>query len=432
MLCGLLGIVAALLRKDSKNLYAFGILWFFVAILPRSSIVPSAELVVDYKTYLASMGLLLIFALGITRLAVFLADKFALAKKGKLAVPKVAAGSLALEKVGVHSALLGYSLLAMLMGVMSYQRNLVWESGLAFWGDIMKHAPHKARAYNNYGVELLKVTQPRKAIPYFKKAIKLEPIYWDAFNNLAIAHNYLGNVDLAIAATQQAMRINPNHVESYNNIGKYYTAAGEFDRAHAAFTGAIRLRAHYGKAYYNWGNLYAMQNNLEKAYECFKKSCTEADFDNVPHGFSAWGRTAIMLNKLGEAESAFQNALKFNPNFKESLLGLGNVYHFTKQPLKARPYYERLANLYPDDAAGWCNIAETYFAQNDVKTAIEYLMKARRCKNCPPRVDFTIAEYMAQKGEYTMARHLMNQVLRNPEAPEKLKEGARKLLGKIA
>ena len=48
--------------RDQSSLWLFGPVWFFVALLPRSSIVPSLELMNDYKTYAASIGILFLFA----------------------------------------------------------------------------------------------------------------------------------------------------------------------------------------------------------------------------------------------------------------------------------------------------------------------------------------------------------------------------------
>ena len=56
-------LIIALLRRNKTDLIVFGLLWFFVYIAPRSTIIPSAELIVDYKTYGASMGWL--FVIGI-------------------------------------------------------------------------------------------------------------------------------------------------------------------------------------------------------------------------------------------------------------------------------------------------------------------------------------------------------------------------------
>ena len=415
MLMSVFSLIGYLLWKDRKNIYAFSLIWFFICIAPRSSLIPSAELAVDYKTYMASIGVFVLFALAIVKLSLFLAQRFTVLQ----------------QQYAVKKSFVGYMSLALLLGLLTFQRNTVWASGINFWGDIIVHAPSKARGYNNYGVELLKEGKPRQSLPYFKKAIKLEHAYWDAFSNLAIAYAWLDHYDLAVSATEQSLRINGNHVESYNNLGKYLTKLKEYDRAHTAFQVATQLRPYYGKAYFNWGNMHLLQNNIEAAHECFRKCCYEGDFDDNPHGFALYGRTCVMLEKYEDAMKAFNKSLQFDPLYHDALLGLGNVYHLTKRFELARQIFKKLAIAYPDDASGWCNMAQAYFSTRQAPEAIDCLMKARNCSNVPSAVDFTIAEYMVNIGEKTMARQLANNVINNPQAAEQLKQQAQGILQKL-
>src|SRR5579859_5356525 len=57
-----------LFRKNNNNLIIFGMLWFFISIAPRTTIMPSTELIADYKTYLSSLGWLFVLACGIVYL----------------------------------------------------------------------------------------------------------------------------------------------------------------------------------------------------------------------------------------------------------------------------------------------------------------------------------------------------------------------------
>ena len=53
-------LIVGLLRQNRTHPIAFGLLWFCVALAPRSTIIPSPELLVDYKTYLGSCGWLFV------------------------------------------------------------------------------------------------------------------------------------------------------------------------------------------------------------------------------------------------------------------------------------------------------------------------------------------------------------------------------------
>ena len=48
-LCVIFAVVVRLLRKHAAHIGAFGLVWFFASIAPRSSFIPSSELLVDYR-----------------------------------------------------------------------------------------------------------------------------------------------------------------------------------------------------------------------------------------------------------------------------------------------------------------------------------------------------------------------------------------------
>ncbi|MFH1456777.1 MAG: hypothetical protein ABIF17_01530, partial [Patescibacteria group bacterium] len=118
----LLILLTALLMfiKNRSNIFTFCTLWFFIAVLPRASIIPSTELVCDYKTHLASFGILFFIAF----LVLFLIKKI----KEMFVLPKQ------------HATFQTYalSLLFLSLGFVSYSRNKVWNSDLLFWQDAVK------------------------------------------------------------------------------------------------------------------------------------------------------------------------------------------------------------------------------------------------------------------------------------------------------
>src|SRR5690606_29967116 len=114
-------------------------------------------------------------------------------------------------------------LIVLPLGCMTLKRNNIWRSGLEFWPNMIDNAPQKARADNNYGVELsLKLGKYVESIPYFQKAIDMDPLYPDPYNNIAVVYAHIGQVDRAIESLKQVLRINPYHAEGYNNIASFF------------------------------------------------------------------------------------------------------------------------------------------------------------------------------------------------------------------
>jgi tetratricopeptide (TPR) repeat protein len=395
------------LRKNSTDLVSFGLLWFFIAIAPRSTIVPSPELLVDYKTYPASLGWLLVIAAGLVMLGKFVLSKVH-AKEPQPAY-KHAFG------------LAGIALIAVPLSVMTVQRNTVWRSGLDFWDNMIKNAPGKARAYNNYGVELSQRQQKfKESIPYFQQAIAMDKYYPDPCNNLAVAHAALGDTDAAIDAMRQGLKINPYYPEGYNNLASFFMRKKDYAQAKASLETALRLRPWYGKAYFNLGRLHLELNEQEKAWECFKKCCTEADLDNEM-GFSAFGKCSLQLSKYDDAIFAFNKILEMNPNDPEAPFNLGNTYYMKKEYAKALVFYEKVYATNQNDPRLWYNLGETQFSLGNHRESLKWFEKVGQLPTAPANAYLRIAACYETLEQPKEAYAILTAMRNRPMEAEALK-----------
>ena len=231
ILLGLLTIALYVTIKKQKFSYiGFGLLWFFIAIAPRSTLIPSPELICDYKAYLASAGWLFLIAIGIVAIV-----NFAIARIKNL--PK-----------SFKSPVINFAVLSLLMipiGFSAQIRNTVWSTTVTFWEDIVEKAPAKARGHNNLGVALSEKNRHSEAIPHYLEAIKLDRYYSDPYSNLAVAYSVNGYPDKAIAALKQAIRIFPHYPEAYNNLGTLMIKKKNYVAAEKILHTALRLRSYY-------------------------------------------------------------------------------------------------------------------------------------------------------------------------------------------
>jgi tetratricopeptide (TPR) repeat protein len=168
-------LVAALASRARATLpIAFGILWFFIALVPTSSVIPLAEVMNHHRTFFPYIGLVM-----------------ALAWAGYLAYQKLVTRVPAKTLRWATTALVA-TVLA-LHGWGTYQRNVVWDSGLSLWYDVTIKSPGNGRGLMNYGLALMEVGRLEEAIEYFEKA--LDTNYGQhpyLHTNLGIAHNALG------------------------------------------------------------------------------------------------------------------------------------------------------------------------------------------------------------------------------------------------
>lgn len=390
------GFIVVLLRRNLVHPIAFGLLWFFVAIAPRSSIIPSPELLVDYKTYTASLGWL--FVLAAALIAVY---------------RRVVQHSAFLQRPLPEKSrlLLSVLILALPLSYATMQRNLVWSDGLQFWGNVIKNAPGKARAYNNYGVELsLNRQQYREAIPYFKKAIAMDPYYSDPCNNIAVAYAYVDDIDLAIDALKQGLKINPYYPEGYNNLASFLIKKKDYDQALNVLQIALKIRPYYGKAYFNMGRIYNDLNDLEKAWDCFKKCCTQADLDNE-FGFALYGQSSMVVKKYADAKIAYKKVMEINPNNMNALFDLGNAHYFTAEYDEAIACYEKIVAKEPHECRAWYNLGEAYLVKKDAQKALACFEKVQT-KQFFPALPLRIALCYDNLGNRKRAQELEDEFVR--------------------
>ncbi len=184
--------VLCVLRRVTTPI-AFGIGWFFICLIPTSTIHPMHQVANDHRTFLPFIGLCLA-----SGWAMFLFYSWA-KKRSRLAdlVPVVALVVIALHAWGVT------------------QRNQVWGSDEALWAEAAAKGPNNGRAIMNYGLVKMKQGQYAEAEPLFQRALELLPTWPISNINLAILLNATGRIEEAEFYFKEALRYGPDSPEAY-------------------------------------------------------------------------------------------------------------------------------------------------------------------------------------------------------------------------
>jgi len=407
ILLSLVGYVVYSVVRRINTVVSFGLLWFFIAVAPRSSIVPSPELVCDYKTYLASIGIMFILAVPLVHIFLYL-FKF---------VQNIQPLPAHFSSKQVQTALLAVLLLP--VGFAATNRNKIWETCVVFWEDNAKKAPGKARVHNNLGVALSEAGKIDEAIVAYKRAIELDNHYSDPLSNIAVAYSIKGQVDDAINSLKSALHICPNYPEAYNNIGTLLLQKKQYDEAERALNIAIQLRPYYGKAYYNLARMYEEKKDDEKAWEYLKKA-SQGDLD-VPEVFFKLGQMSLRVKKYKEAIVAFEQILERGQGDQQVWFNLANAYFMDGSHDKAQAVYERLVRDNPLDNRYAYNLAETYYTKNDFIRAFELFQKITAMPQPLPQAFFRTANCLERMNKLAEAKKYLEELM-NVNAPEQFKQ----------
>lgn len=240
-----------------NRLVSFGIAWFFLNLLPVSNIVPINSFLAEHWLYMASVGIFLIFGLGVDYV-------YTRMSRGNIVIK--AALMLAL------AAMTGFYAWGTVL------RNVEWKDEISFFTSTLKYHPRNARLYLNLGNT------------YYEK----------------------GDTDNAIAQYRKAIEINRNYAVAYGNIGSAYLHKGDPAQAEEYLRKAVSFQEKYPIAHYNLGMIQHQKGSYTEALKELKIAT-----EQLPPFFQAWnmlGRTYLKLNMPAEAKAAFQKSLSIMPN----------------------------------------------------------------------------------------------------------------------
>ena len=212
--------------------------WVLLLHAPSSLMPGVVQMIVEHRTYLPLIVVVIAFVLGLQRL------------------------------VGVR-ALWAVALIALTFGTMTYRRNFDYRSELAIWSDTLAKRPKNTRAWNalgmvyadqgqlpdaeraflralkldpaspaqlvNYGHVLFKQGRKAEAVEYYRKAIAIEPEYHDALSNLGMYLQDIGDVKAAISYFERALSVNPRAWEARYNLGNALVADGRVEDGVVAY-----------------------------------------------------------------------------------------------------------------------------------------------------------------------------------------------------
>jgi protein O-mannosyl-transferase len=285
------GAVAALVWARARrteptgralSLAGLGVLWFFVLVSPSSSVIPIADLVMEHRAYLASLGLVLaLLALGRAGLAAL--------PLGWRAAPWAPWAATGLLLAGLFAA--------------TAARNEVWRSRVALWTDVVAKSPGKARAHFNLAHALSEAGQEEAALRSYRAALPLASdgtVRWgDLMRNMGAS--LLGARRFAEAAEllAQAAAIEPWNPELENNLAIAYLELGRVPEARRHAQRAIAGSACYAAAHNTFGEALYLGADYPSALEAFDRA-RHCDPDSLP----ALNNYATTLQHLGRTAEA--------------------------------------------------------------------------------------------------------------------------------
>jgi len=262
---GHLLLVSAAVRYFRRfPLFAFGILFYYLAHAVESSVIPIRDVAFEHRTYLPNLGLMILCAWWLIEKLPQLLDK-------------------KITQVIVLALLI-------VLSITTWYRNELWRNPVALWTDNVKHAPDKRRDWVILGKHLIQEGKPREAIIALDRAIEYKKnpdgsmsktLSTEAMLNLIVAHKRLGEYD---------------HALIWLNAG-LNSKLSAFDRA--------KFLVNQGNVFYELRRYAESEASYREAVNVYPQSLTARA--NLASILAATGRFA-------EAEKMYLEILAIDPN----------------------------------------------------------------------------------------------------------------------
>ena len=328
-----LGAISAAVFRVRRTMpyMAMGWCWFLGTLVPVIGLIQvGSQPYADRYTYVPSIGLFIMVAMGAYQLAV--------------ARP---AWSRLLAAAGV--------VIVIAASVATWRQARHWKDSVTLWEHTVAATKDNYRAYSNLGFALMEAGQRTRAIEAYTESIRINPRYADAHNyfgylladigdndraaseyqaalaiapRLAQAHNNLGllrvaqdRLDEAIAEFKATLEIDPGFTPARNNLAIAYVHQERFDLAIPLFEEAVRQQPNSAEAHFNLASALANSGRKKEALPHFQ-AAAKSGGDPVKVHYT-WGSTLMDMGDMPGATTQFMAALSVNPSFAPAAHDLG-------------------------------------------------------------------------------------------------------------
>ena len=286
-------ILAAVSYKRQRHI-TFGILFFFLLLLPtffnfwKNGFIDIAS---DRYAYLALSGLT--FSIGI-----ILIPHLKYRRTAGVILGVVLAGS-------------------------SFIQTRIWSDGETLLRATLRNYPDSTHALMNLGVTMHEKGNSESALALYDQAIALDPNLAPAYLNKARVVAKTGDIKEAIILTKKSISVissdritTPDELQAFFFLGVMYEQVGELEKAFLAFSDATAYAPESSVAFFNLGVMFQKYSHPKEARDAFNKA-----YALEPKGLENRYRLAAVEAELGNLPFAIlhlEYILKKDPHYEQA------------------------------------------------------------------------------------------------------------------
>jgi tetratricopeptide (TPR) repeat protein len=256
-----------------------------------------------------------------------------------------------------------------------------YDQAASIYSRAIRDDPENADGYVGLGQALDAQHRTADAERAFRKAIDVEPTYWEAqkaLGNFLLGH---GRTSAAIATYRRVTELIPASPLGFNNLGAALELSGDFQGAAAAFERSLSLEP-TSSAYSNSGTMYYYLGRYADAARMYARA---TELSAQDHRW--WGNLADALwqieSRRAEAKDDYRHAMdlarksvEVNPKDAVSWILLANYSARAGETVNVGTYTSRALGLNAEDPTVRYYAALVALERGDQAAALDSLSHA--------------------------------------------------------
>lgn len=252
----------ALLNSRRHPLLSFGLLFYYLAHLIESGLIPIRDVIFEHRTYLPNLGL-----------SGFCASILV------LYLPR----GLAHLKINIRSRITGFITLILLeiLGITTWQRNQLWRDPIALWQDNVRLAPNKERGWIILGKHFIQAGRPAEGLEVLNHVVTSNTqgvVTTETALNIVVAHKMLHQYEQALEWINRFLKIStlrPFDIAKFLvNKGNIFYEQRRYQEAEASYREAIQTYPSGLKARINLANVLGITGRIDDAIALYQEVLT--------------------------------------------------------------------------------------------------------------------------------------------------------------
>ena len=237
--------------------------------------------VADHFQYLASVGLIVLGAAGLSRLPRF-----------------------------IPAALLA------LLAVLTWRQVGIYRDLDTLWRDTVDKNPASWMAQNNFAMVLLRKGRGNEALVHLQQALELDPTNVETQNDLGNVLLQMGRVKESFPYLQKALEIEPNRAAVQANLGSALLQTGLVDEAIVHLEEALKIDPTNVSTYSTLGYALLQKGQVDQSLASLQRALA-IDPNDVAANFNL-ANTLLQIGRVDDAISHLQKAMAIVPDDAEA------------------------------------------------------------------------------------------------------------------